>query len=146
MRLAPAAPDDAARLARFLCDQMYPEMDLDFAPLDETEALNTVYRLIRQGRVFILLDDAQIVGAVGLEPRRFWWSRQQALGDLFFYVAASHRKSVAAKILINAARKAARDADLPLILGGFGSPRLSPFNRFLRLLGFREIGSLNLWR
>jgi hypothetical protein len=146
MRLVTAVPDDAARVARFLCDEMYPEMDLGFAPLDEGETLDTVYRLTMAGGVHFLLEGDRIVGGIGLEPRRFWWSKQQALGDYFLYVAPSHRRGIALKTLINAAHKAAREAGLPLILGGFGSPRLSLFGRLLRLLGFQEIGSLYLWR
>jgi GNAT superfamily N-acetyltransferase len=142
-----ASLSDAARLTRFLCDQMYPEMDLGFAPLDESEALNTVARLTDHGRVFMLVDGGSLVGAVGLEAgRRFWWSKAEALGDFFFYIAPSHRRWGAHRALANAAKNAARQAGLPLILGGFGSPRLSLLNRLFRLLGFQEIGSLYLWR
>ncbi len=141
-----ASEPDVAALTRFLCDRMYPEMDLGFAPLDKSEALNTVYRLVSSGRVFLLQRDGSWIGALGLESRCMWWSRQDVLGDCFFYIMPEHRSGWAARMLVNAARKSATDAGLPLILGGFGSPRLSLLNRFFRLLGFWEIGSLYLWR
>lgn len=141
-----AAPEDAERITRFIGDRMYPEMALGFAPWDGAAARHTIDNLLRVGRTFLLIENGEIVGALGLESRKFWWSSQEAIGDLFFFIAPGHRSGFTAKRLVQAAVQTADTAGLPLILGGFGSPRLSPLNRFFRLLRFSEIGSLFLWR
>lgn len=146
MQIAIAGPHDAERIGEILCGEMYPEMGLEFAALDRGAAQQTIDRVLLAGRVVVLMDGAKIAGAIGLEKRTLWWSRQEIVGDLFFYIRQPYRTIKNARLLVSAAQRIASDEGLSLILGGFGSPRLSMLNRFFRLLRFSEIGSLFLWR
>lgn len=146
MQIAIAGPHDAERIGEILCGEMYPEMGLGFAALDRGAAQQTIDRLLLSGRVLVLMDGTEIAGAIGLEKRTLWWSQQEIIGDLFFYLRKPYRTAKNARLLISAAQCISHDEGLPLILGGFGSPRLSTLNRFFRLLRFSEIGSLFLWR
>ncbi len=85
----------------------------------------------------IIVADIQGVpkAVLGLRPDRFWWSDDIALFDQFTYVAPEARKTRAIFQMINAAKRMAIEAEIPLLIANFGPVDTETKSRLYKRMG-----------
>lgn len=87
-------------------------------------------------------DEGKLVGSVGLHRTSPWYSDSEYLADGWFYVLPEYRKTGVGKMLIDAAKKFAEEAKLPLIVGVFTSEDADTKAQVMQKLGLSMVGGL----
>ena len=87
-------------------------------------------------------DEGKLVGSVGLHRTSPWYSDSEYLADGWFYVLPEYRKTGVGKMLIDAAKKFAEEAKLPLIIGVFTSEDADTKAQVMKKLGLTMVGGL----
>lgn len=86
------------------------------ASLSEPKVAGTVAYVIEHGIPIVAERDGLVIATAGLIVNDWWYSQEQFLRDLWFYVHADHRRGKVADGLIRHARTAAELWGLPLVL------------------------------
>jgi hypothetical protein len=131
---------DAVDILKLLI-AMHSEAKVDYSPVHEAKSLAAINHAISDGYVEVALQDGYVVGTIGGMTFTDWWSTEQRLGDLFFYVAQECRKSRAAILLIEKFKEAAIRADMPLKVGTADGGDLERKDKFFLKRGFTRGGS-----
>jgi GNAT superfamily N-acetyltransferase len=87
-------------------------------------------------------DEGKLVGSIGLHRTSPWYSDSEYLADGWFYVLPEYRKTGVGKMLIDAAKKFAEEAKLPLIVGVFTSEDADTKAQVMQKLGLSMVGGL----
>jgi GNAT superfamily N-acetyltransferase len=87
-------------------------------------------------------DNGKLVGSLGLHRTSPWYSDSEYLADGWFYVLPEYRKTGVGKMLIDAAKKHAAEADLPLIIGVFTSEDAEIKAQVMQKLGLTMVGGM----
>ena len=96
--------------------------------------------MVRSELVLVLFHDQKIVGTIGGNMTRWWWSESKMLINTFFFVKEDHRTYDNAKKLIVGFNKIAEKNLVPLILGTSDSKDMERKDMLFEKLGFRKIG------
>jgi len=92
--------------------------------------------------VFGVEDEGKLVGSIALHRTSPWYSDSEYLADGWFYVLPEYRKTGVGKMLIDAAKKFAEEAKLPLIVGVFTSEDANTKAQVMQKLGLSMVGGL----
>jgi len=87
-------------------------------------------------------DNGKLVGTLGLHRTSPWYSDSEYLADGWFYVLPEYRKTGVGKMLVDAAKKYAAEANLPLIIGVFTSEDADTKAQVMQRLGLTMVGGL----
>ena len=87
-------------------------------------------------------DNSKLVGSLGLHRTSPWYSDSEYLADGWFYVLPEYRKTGVGKMLIDAAKEYAAEANLPLIIGVFTSEDADTKAQVMQRLGLTMVGGL----
>ena len=87
-------------------------------------------------------DDGKLVGSLGLHRTSPWYSDSEYLADGWFYVLPEYRKTGVGKMLIDAAKKYAAEANLPLIIGVFTSEDAETKTKVMQKMGMTMVGGM----
>jgi len=87
-------------------------------------------------------DGGKLVGSLGLHRTSPWYSDSEYLADGWFYVLPEYRKTGVGKMLIDAAKKYAAEANLPLIIGVFTSEDAETKTKVMQKMGMTMVGGM----
>src|SRR5690606_2256934 len=73
-------------------------------PVNPRRAYETIWRLLKNGVVWVAEDGDRIVGSLSIERDRLWWSDTDILVDGWFYIRPDSRDPTLALRLIREAR------------------------------------------
>ena len=96
--LVSVAETNDSRQIRDLLLQMHSETEFYVSPVYMEKLTYHILSTIKNGCVFIVKNKNEIVGSIGGVIGGDWWSEELFLGDLWYYVKPSSRKSTAAKL------------------------------------------------
>jgi len=82
--------DEAPRVLDFLRG-MHAEVGR--APLVDSKATAAIAEVVRTGAAYIVEDDGEIVGSIGVTMFDFWYANATFLGELWLYVDPEYRAS-----------------------------------------------------
>lgn len=111
------------------------------APLDAGKVYGTIRDLIETGTVLVAEQDGTLLGSVAWSEQAYWYSQKMRLSEWWFYVHPDHRRSGAARGLIEAAKVVAVKAGMPCEINLSSPVKLGVKMRFLRRLGLQLIGA-----
>lgn len=135
IRVAEAERDAEAVL--LLLRQMHGENGL--APLAWDKVVARAREVFDSGIPLVADFAGEVIGSLGLLPSQWWYSNDWFLGESWVYVRPDSRKTRAAVMLVEAAQKAARDAELPLYIGVITTTELDRkakfFGKYLKPVG-----------
>lgn len=138
---------DAVDILRLLV-AMHSESPIALPAIHGAKALSAINQAIAEGHVEVALQDGYIVGAIGGLAFSEWYSIENRMGDLFYYVAPECRASQAAVLLIKEFTNAADIRGLGVKVGTVTGEDLEKKDKFFNRLGFRRAGShyiLEVW-
>ena len=92
--------------------------------------------------MFVAEEDGKIVGCLAIQQGNFWYSKDEGLRDVFYYVRPEYRSSNHGINLLKSAREYAKMAEKPLVLTIASGEDLSRKDKLFKWLGFRHIGGL----
>lgn len=131
------APADLDLLYGLLVE-MHAEVGI--SRLAPDKARGVIAHTLDTGVVFIAEHDGEMLGSIGCAVAQQWYSEDWFLGDFWAYVHPRARKTAAARMLLSAAREAAKLAHIPFIPGVFGTAQaLGRKVKFYERLGFEPI-------
>jgi GNAT superfamily N-acetyltransferase len=91
---------------------------------------------LQRGLVMVSLSDAGLpVGSVGLAPDQPWWSTDWQMEERWFFVHPDYRRLGHARVLLQAAVRAAAAARLPLLMAHVGTRAKGKMRLYARELG-----------
>ena len=137
--LAKAKDSNIAELINILV-LMPDEANTIYPPYNKQLMARYLKGLIANELVLILFHDQKIVGTIGGNMTRWWWSESKMLINTFFFVKEDHRTYDNAKKLIVGFNKIAEKNLVPLILGTSDSKDMERKDMLFEKLGFRKIG------
>lgn len=111
-----ATEDDTLGLMALLA-RMHEEDFWKRYPLNRAKTLQMVQRCLRDGIVFVVEKEGQIVASASLMPDPLWFSDDYMLVEIWFYVRKGHRRSTYAEQLIRACKNFADDLGVDMHLG-----------------------------
>lgn len=111
--LSVATPDDLDEVCELLW-VMHDENGV--GRLDKPKARGAISQIIDSGGCFVARQDDRIVGSAGLFMTEWWYSREKALFDQWFFVHPDYRKYGHATRLIAALKAAGRTGRIPVVL------------------------------
>ena len=86
--------------------------------------------------------DDKVIGSISGQKNKDWWSDEDYIGDLWYYVMKDYRKSDIAKKLLNHFVKIVKEVKLQLRLGHVFSGDVIRKDKFYERQGFLRIGSI----
>jgi hypothetical protein len=114
--IRPAMADvDAKLIFMFLAATMYPEL-ANGVELDPGKALWEIYQVCANGAAYLVEEDDVTIASMGLIKVPYWFSKQEFLTELWFYVRPDKRDGPAFKMLIKEARTMADMTDMEVKL------------------------------
>lgn len=84
--------------------------------------------------------DGKLIGSIGLAKDCFWWCDVEYLGDVWYFVHPQYRASRVGLNLLNAAKRSAEKAMLPLIMGVVHGGDIQRKDKFFERNGFTRLG------
>ena len=97
---------------------------------------------IGKGVVYIATEKNKLLGSIGGMSTSDWWSTDEYLADLWFYVFPEHRKSSIAIKLVKNFINYGKEVKLKIKLGNVYSGDIKRKDDFFNSLGFVKAGSL----
>ena len=136
---------DFKRVTNFLIDNFVPEHDmgtLSASNLNLEKAFKWIAWNIKEAAFVIEDEEGEVIGSIGLNKTSPWYSDAEYLTDGWFYVSPKYRKSGIAATLIEAAKKYAKQDDLPLIIGVFSKTDAVAKSNIMNKLGLITVGGM----
>lgn len=93
---------------------------------------------------FVAEVDGRPVGTIALREDTTWYSDNPHITDGWFYVLPEYRKSGIGVALLEAAKKFAKEKELPLLVGVFNMGNALQTSQMLERHGFKMAGGLFL--
>ena len=143
MRIRRAEQTDVPELYDMLTD-MHSQTVLPVSPMKKDKVINMIILAITRGVVYVATEKNKILGLIGGMSTSDWWSTDEYLGDLWFYVFPEHRKSNIAIKLVKTFINYGKEVKLKIKLGSVYSGDLRRKDNFFNRLGFVKAGSLYL--
>ena len=143
MRIRRADQTDVSELYDMLTD-MHSQTVLPVSPMKKDKVMNMIILAITRGVVYVATEKNKILGSIGGMSTSDWWSTDEYLGDLWFYVFPEHRKSNIAIKLVKTFINYGKEVKLKIKLGSVYSGDLRRKDNFFNRLGFVKAGSLYL--
>ena len=143
MRIRKAEQTDVSELYDMLTD-MHSQTVLPVSPMKKDKVMNMIILAIARGVVYVATEKNKILGSIGGMSTSDWWSTDEYLGDLWFYVFPEHRKSNIAIKLVKTFINYGKEVKLKIKLGSVYSGDLRRKDNFFNRLGFVKAGSLYL--
>ena len=143
MRIRRAEQTDVSELYDMLTD-MHSQTVLPVSPMKKDKVMNMIILAITRGVVYVATEKNKILGSIGGMSTSDWWSTDEYLGDLWFYVFPEHRKSNIAIRLVKTFINYGKEVKLKIKLGSVYSGDLRRKDNFFNRLGFVKAGSLYL--
>lgn len=120
--------------------QMHDEIQFDVGEVNLKKLSECVLTVINNGVALVAMDNQTIVGSIGGVYTTEWWSDEQVLGDLWFYVYKDHRSSKAGIGLIRQFLESGRN--MKMKLGHIYNGDLTRKDKFYERLGLQKAGSV----
>ena len=143
MRIRRAEQTDVPELYDMLTD-MHSQTVVPVSPMKKDKVMNMIILAITRGVVYVATEKNKILGSIGGMSTSDWWSTDEYLGDLWFYVFPEHRKSSIAIKLVKTFINYGKEVKLKIKLGSVYSGDLRRKDNFFNRLGFVKAGSLYL--
>ena len=143
MRIRRAEQTDVSELYDMLTD-MHSQTVLPVSPMKKDKVMNMIILAITRGVVYVATEKNKILGSIGGMSTSDWWSADEYLADLWFYVFPEHRKSNIAIKLVKTFINYGKEVKLKIKLGSVYSGDLRRKDNFFNRLGFVKAGSLYL--
>ena len=125
----------------YMLSVMHKETELYVPTINSHKLVNKVNDIIHSGIVLVATEQNQLLGSIGGTIGTDWWSDEQYLSDLWFYVYKDHRKSNIAKNMIVDFIKIGKEANMKIRLGHIFSGDLDRKDKFYERLGLVKAGS-----
>ena len=125
----------------YMLSVMHKETELYVPTINSHKLVNKVNDIIHSGIVLVATEQNQLLGSIGGTISTDWWSDEQSLSDLWFYVYKDHRKSNIAKNMIVDFIKIGKEANMKIRLGHIFSGDLDRKDKFYERLGLVKAGS-----
>ena len=125
----------------YMLSVMHKETELYVPTINSYKLVDKVNNIIHNGMVLVATEGNQLQGSIGGTISTDWWSDEQYLSDLWFYVYKDHRKSNIAKNLITDFIKVGKEAKMKIRLGHIFSGDLDRKDKFYERLGLVKAGS-----
>ena len=125
----------------FMLDTMHKETELNVPTINSFKLTNKVNEVIHSGLVLVATNENKLLGSVGGTICTDWWSDEQYITDLWFYVYKEHRQSNIAKNLIVDFIKNGKKANMKVRLGHIFSGDVNRKDKFYERLGLVKAGS-----
>ena len=122
--------------------KMHSETTLSVPSIDMEKLTYHILYALKHGYVFVAVLKNKVIGTIGGLVGSDWWSEEQHLSDLWFYVSPDNRKSTAGRRLIKEFINVAKDAKMKLKLVYAYSCDIDRKDKFYERLGFSKAGSL----
>ncbi|HQT62612.1 GNAT family N-acetyltransferase, partial [Acidiphilium sp.] len=116
-------PSDLPAMMAFLRDA---HAENGMAPIAEDRVEPVLQCALAQWRGIVGIVDApdgKIAGAVGLLVGKWWYSHEEHLEDIFTFVREDYRHMKMARPLLDFAKRAARELEMPLLMGVLSTDR-----------------------
>ena len=143
MRIRKAEQTDVSELYNMLTD-MHSQTVMPVSPMKKDKVMNMITLAITRGVVYVATEKNKILGSIGGMSTSDWWSTDEYLADLWFYVLPEHRKSSIAIKLVKTFINYGKEVKLKIKLGSVYSGDLKRKDSFFNRLGFVKAGSLYL--
>ena len=143
MRIRKAEQTDVYELYNMLTD-MHSQTVMPVSPMKKDKVVNMITLAITRGVVYVATEKNKILGSIGGMSTSDWWSTDEYLADLWFYVFPEHRKSSIAIKLVKTFINYGKEVKLKIKLGSVYSGDLKRKDSFFNRLGFVKAGSLYL--
>ena len=131
---------DAVTILQLLV-AMHDEAEAPLSSIHAPKALAAINEAIANGYVEVALQGDYIVGAIGSLVYCDWWSLDERVADLFFYVAPECRASKAAVLLLKKVIEVTGEAEATLKVGTATGEALDRKDEFFTRHGFVKGGS-----
>ena len=122
--------------------KMHTESKVDIPPLNVSKVSDAVTNAIKNGLVYVALEEENLIGSIGGIVSTDWFSEEKILGDLWFYVDDKHRSSNTAVRLIKQFISAGKKAKIKIRLGHIYFGDIKRKYDFYNRLGFNLIGQI----
>lgn len=141
MEIRKADYSDVSELYRMLTS-MHSQTTLPVSPMRKEKVTDMIYSAIGRGVVYIATEKNKLLGSIGGMSTSDWWSTDEYLADLWFYVFPEHRKSSIAIKLVKNFINYGKEVKLKIKLGNVYSGDIKRKDDFFNRLGFVKAGSL----
>ena len=139
--LVKATNSDIPELIGFLIG-MHDEAETLYPPYDKFLMSKFIKPIVANELCILLKKDKKIIGAIGGQERRWWFSHNKYLGDSFFFIDKNERTYQNASALAKSFLKIASKKMIPCLLGTLDGKDLERKANFYNKLGLRQIGNV----
>ena len=126
----------------FLLQMMHEETVVDIPKINTGKLVHKINELLHTGIILVAVDNEKVIGSISGQKNKDWWSDEDYIGDLWYYVMKDYRKSDIAKKLLNHFVKIVKEVKLQLRLGHVFSGDVIRKDKFYERQGFLRIGSI----
>tara|TARA_R110000868_G_scaffold295629_2_gene555944 strand:- start:1809 stop:2249 length:441 start_codon:yes stop_codon:yes gene_type:complete len=141
MQMRRATPSDVTKVFNLL-KQMHSETEMKVSPISTKKLLDAINSAIHDGVVLLAEAKGKLVGSIGGMLNSDWWSDEEYLSDMWFYVSPKHRNSIIAIKLVKSFIKIAKEVNIAVKLGHVYSGDIERKDNFFKRLGLTKAGSL----
>ena len=103
----------------FLLQMMHEETVVDIPKINTGKLVHKINELLHTGIILVAVDNEKVIGSISGQKNKDWWSDEDYIGDLWYYVMKDYRKSDIAKKLLNHFVKIVKEVKLQLRLDMF---------------------------
>ena len=139
--LVKAEVSDIPELVGFLIG-MHDEAETLYPPYDKFLMSKFIKPIVDKELCILLKKDKKIIGAIGGQERRWWFSHNKYLGDAFFFINKKERNYQNAYSLVKSFQNIANRKMIPCLLGTLDGKDLKRKADFYKKLGLRQIGNV----
>lgn len=135
-----ARPEDLEACFK-LALEIPKENDFNFFPEADEEAVrDTIKELIAKQCMIVYSNNGVIVGILGVTIEKFWWTKNEVMTDVLFYIKPEFRSFSAYKRMLSAAEAFAKLNKLPLALLFFSTKDLEKKYQMILRRGYKTLG------
>ena len=117
------------------------EANTIYPPYNKQIGARYLKGLIAKELVLVLFHNQKIIGTIGGNITRWWWSESKMLINTFFFVKEEHRTFENARKLIMGFNQIAEKNLVPMILATSDAKDMERKDMLFEKLGFRKLGS-----
>jgi len=141
MKIRRATEEDVKSIFDMLIN-MHSQTEIKLAPVNPEKLFHTINTTLKKGIILVAEIQNKIIGSIAGVVSSDWWSEQECLRDLWFYVSPESRKSKVAIKLVKNFIKIGNSAKLKIKLGHVFSGDIERKDKFFQHLGLTKAGSL----